>query len=71
MVSVGCCGVLKLDVKNAFSFFERSRIKSALADIGVPVHLMSLFGHYLSKGNLWYGTDPAGVLHGSVLGSLL
>lgn len=73
------CGVVTLDVKNAFNTASWPFIKRSLVKSGVPRYLRRIISGYLSKRKLRYFTNDgwkyywvtAGVPQGSVLGPLL
>ena len=73
------CGIVTLDVKNAFNTANWLSIRRSLARMNTPTYLMKIIESYFTERKLRYDTDEglqmysvsAGVPQGSVLGPLL
>lgn len=73
------CGIITLDVKNAFNSADWTVIARALYRLGIPERLFRLLGDYFSNRILIYDTEvglerkpvSAGVPQGSILGAVL
>ncbi len=73
------CGVITLDVKNAFNSANWGAIAASLYRLGIPERLFVLLGDYFKNRILIYDTEvgqermkvSAGVPQGSVLGAIL
>jgi hypothetical protein len=73
------CGIITLDVRNAFNSADWSTIAGALYRLGIPERLFRLLGDYFQNRILIYDTEvgqermkvSAGVPQGSILGAIL
>lgn len=73
------CGIITLDVKNAFNSADWGTIARALYRLGTPMSLFKLVGNYFQDRVLLYDTEvgvgrrkvSAGVPQGSILGAIL
>lgn len=73
------CGIITLDVKNAFNSADWSAIAGALYRLGIPERLFMVLGDYFKNRTLLYETEAgqerltvsAGVPQGSILGPVL
>jgi hypothetical protein len=73
------CGIITLDVKNAFNSASWRAIAGALYRLGIPERLFTVLGNYFTNRVLIYETEvgqermkvSAGVPQGSILGAVL
>lgn len=73
------CGIITLDVRNAFNSADWGAIADALYRLGIPERLFRLMGDYFKNRVLMYDTElgqermkvSAGVSQGSITGAVL